>query len=432
MGEGDRRAAAASEGLRIDSPLPGQRVSPRYVVTSRKVYHKYYNIICNPLLWFLHHNMWSSSYTPNIDSNVYDAWENGYKLVNQAFAQSIIAEAKDSDDPSFVMVHDYHLYLVPGYIRQELPHSKIQHTVHVPWPTATAWQLLPSAIREAVCESLCSSDIVGFQCMRDVRSFLTTCEEFLKEAKVDHSQQVVRVGGREVAVRTYPLSIDAEELRRISESPRALDIERWLKPQCCEHTIVRVDRAEPSKNVVRGFRAFGILLERHPELLGKVKFLAFLVSPQTHIRQYQRYLEEIDQQVHSINSTYSNAEWQPIQVFYENNYTQAIAGMRLYDTLLVNSVIDGMNLVAKEGPVVNTKNGVLILSDSVGAFDQLKEGALHVSPADLEGTMQAMYEAITMPPEDRERRSKTLIEAVEAEDVTHWVERQLEDLKELD
>ncbi len=431
MGEGDRQAAAMSEGASIKSPLPGQCVSLRYVVTPRRVYHKYYNIFCNPLLWFLHHYMWSSSYTPNIDINVYDAWENGYKVVNEAFAQSIIAEAQNSGDPPYVIVHDYHLYMVPGYVRQGLPNCKIQHIVHVPWPSPIVWQLLPRTVRETVCESLCSSDIVGFQCMRDARSFLIACEAFLKGAEVDYNRQVVHFGEREVLVRTYPLSIDAKELRHIAGSTRALEFERSLKPLCGEHTIVRVDRAEPSKNIVRGFKAFRILLESHPELHDRVKFLAFLAPPQAHIRQYQRYLEEVDQQVQSINSTFGNAEWQPIQVFYENNYIQAIAGLRLYDTLLVNSVIDGMNLVAKEGPVVNTKSGVLILSDCVGAFDQLQEGALCVSPADLEGTMQAMYQAITMSPEERQRRSSILVQAVQAEDVTHWLECQLEDLKAL-
>ena len=182
---------------------------------------------------------------------------------------------------------------------------------------------------------------------------------------------------------------------------------------------------------MRGFRAYEILLQRHPELQGQVRFLAFLVPSRTHIRQYQRYLEEIEQMVKSINASCGTPEWQPIHLFMENNYTQAIAGMRLYDVLLANSVIDGMNLVAKEGPVVNARDGVVVLSETEGAYPQLAQGVLPVSPADVEGTMQAMYDALVMPAKDRQQRRALLVDAIEREDITHWFQRQFEDLRAL-
>ena len=249
--------------------------------------------------------------------------------------------------------------------------------------------------------------------------------------QVDHRNREIEWDGRRIQVRAYPISISVDEIRRIANSPRALEYERKLRPMCNEHTIVRVDRAEPSKNVVRGFKAFGLLLARYPELRGKVNFLAFLVPSRTHIRQYQRYMEEIKQIIEEINSTYGSEEWQPVSTFIENNYTQAIAGMKLYDVMLVNSVIDGMNLVAKEGPVVNTRGGVLILSETTGAHEQLAEGALSVSPADLEGTMQAMYQAMTMSTEEREHRAATLAQIIETEDITNWIYGQLSDISAL-
>ena len=139
---------------------------------------------------------------------------------------------------------------------------------------------------------------------------------------------------------------------------------------------MRIDRAEPNKNVVRGFRAFELLLTQHPELIGKVNFLAFLVPSRTHIRQYQRYMDEIQQVVSQINQKFSTEGWQPITTFIENNYTQAIAGMKLYDVLLVNTIIEGMNLVAKEGPVVNTQDGVLILSRKQRSLPPTRGGSL--------------------------------------------------------
>ena len=431
MREGDRRAAAEAQGERIKSPIQGQQVSLRYVVTPKRVYHKFYNIFCNPLLWFLQHYMWSSPYTPNIDLSVHDAWDNGYVQVNKAFADTVIAEAQGNSSPPYIMLHDYHLYLAPGYIRKELPGAVIEHFTHIPWPSVMYWQLLPSHMRVAICESLCASDIVGFQSMRDVRSFLESCEAFIPGAQVDYSNQVVNIGDHQAMIRAYPISIDVEELRRIATSPRAMEYETRLKALCGEKTIVRIDRAEPSKNIIRGFKAFLLLLERYPELRRKLKFLAFIVPSRTHIGQYQRYITEIQQQISDINSKFGDDDWQPVTVFYENNYTQAIAAMRLYDVLLVNPVIDGMNLVSKEGPVVNTKAGVLILSEAAGAFQQLKDGVIGVAPADLEGTMQAMYYAINMTAEERERRSAILVEAITQEDITNWLERQLLDMKAL-
>ena len=431
MSEGDRRAWEASGGAALPSPLPGHRVGVRFVVTPRRVYHKFYNVFCNPLLWFLQHYMWNSPYNPNIDATVYDAWEDGYVPVNQAFAQAIIDQVGQAAEPPVVMLHDYHLYLVPAMVRREVPQAIIQHFVHIPWPAVRYWQLLPAFMVEDICRGLCSADIVGFQTPSDVRNFLDTCEAALSDVQVDHAAQLVRRQGHQTHVRCYPISINVDEIRRIAAGPRALDYERKLRPEGGELTIMRVDRAEPSKNVVRGFRAFDLLLTRHPELKGRVTFLAFLVPSRTHIRQYQRYMEEIKQVVEQVNATHGTAEWTPIRTYLENNYTQAIAGMKLYDVLLVNAVIDGMNLVAKEGPVVNTRDGVLVLSTGAGAHRELRSGALSVSPADVEGTMQAMYHALTMPAEERAQRAHCLRTIVEQNDNLHWLESQLQDIETL-
>ena len=429
MGEGDRRVAQQSQGDQVRSPIPGQRLSLQYVVTPRRVYHKFYNVFCNPLLWFLQHHMWSSPYTPNIDESVYDAWTTGYIPVNQSFADAIIQEALRSNDQPCVMLHDYHLYLVAGMIRKALPKAIIQHFIHIPWPDASNWQMIPAFMRQAICESLCSADILGFQTGRDVRSFLQSCEMFLEEAEVDHATNTIVFNGHKTVAKVYPLSIDVDELRRIADSPRALEYEKKLKDILGEKTIVRVDRVEPSKNIIRGFRAYRLMLERHQDLIGKVKFLAFLVPSRTHIRQYQRYLQEVEAQVLEVNQALGNDSWEPITVFYENNYTQAIAAMKLYDVLLENSIIDGMNLVAKEGPVVNTRDGLIILTETAGAYNQLKEGVLGVSPADVEGTSQAMYEAVTASTEDRARRASLLTNKVEIEDILQWIYIQINDIQ---
>jgi len=178
MGEGDRRVAAQHDGS-FQVQLPGQRLYLRFVTSPRNVYHKYYNLFCNPLLWFLQHYMWNSPFTPNIDAKVYDAWENGYVAVNRSFADAVIAEAKQDKTPPFVMIHDYQLYLVGGYIRKQVPRAILQHFIHIPWPASSYWHLFPEIMRNSILESLCAVDIVGLQTSRDVHHFLHSCEMFL-------------------------------------------------------------------------------------------------------------------------------------------------------------------------------------------------------------------------------------------------------------
>ena len=430
MGEGDRRVAAEHNG-RFQVQLPGQKLYLRFVTSPRNVYHKYYNLFCNPLLWFLQHYMWNSPYTPNVDAKVYDAWENGYAIVNRTFAEAAVDEAAHDKVPPFVMIHDYQLYLVGGYIRRQMPQAILQHFIHIPWPASSYWYLFPKPMRNAILESLCAVDIVGLQTKRDVHHFLHTCEVFLDEAEVDYESNTIALGGHQTRVASYPVSIDVAALQRHVHSPRVRDYEEKLRAQLGEQTIVRVDRAEPSKNIIRGLKAFDTLLERYPDLLNRVKLMCFLVPSRSGIKQYQRYTQDIFDHVEAINAKYGNERWQPIKVFFENNYAQAIAGMRLCDVLLVNPVIDGMNLVAKEGPIASANNSVLILSESAGAHEQLGEHVISIAPADVEGITRALHEALTMDAAERKRRAEALRKAIEEEDITKWLYHQFQDIRKL-
>ena len=427
MGKGDRQAALRAQGGRLKVALAGEKLHLHFVVSPGNTYHKYYSVICNPLLWFLQHYMWNSPRTPNIDRVVYDAWEHGYVPVNQAFAQAVIDEARQNGLSPIVMLHDYHLYLASAYIRQQMPELIIQHFTHIPWPAPSYWQLLPSLMRQAIHRSLCATDIVGLQTARDVHSFLHCCQSFIDEAEIDYKQQTVQVNDHIVKVKAYPISIDVVGIKQLASSAKCQEYDEKLRNLCGEQTIVRVDRCEPSKNIIRGFRAFDMLLQRYPQFQGKVKFIAFLVPSRTHLKPYQRYTQDITQLIEEINNKYQTAEWHPIDFFYENNYLQAIAGMRMYDVLLVNAVVDGMNLVAKEGPTVNDRDGVLILSESVGACAQLGQNALTVTPTDLEETTQALYTALTMLPDEKKRHATELKKSIEKEDVTDWLLRLLGD-----
>ncbi|MDD4875591.1 MAG: trehalose-6-phosphate synthase [Dehalococcoidales bacterium] len=421
MGEGDRLAALKAQKQRFRVPLSDENLYLQFVINDRNIYHKYYSVICNPLLWFLQHYMWNSPRTPNIDHTVHDAWENGYIPVNQSFAQAVVNLASQSESPPIVMLNDYHLYLTSNYIREQMPNLVIQHFIHIPWPAPCYWQLLPNSMRQAIFTSLCTADIIGLQTNRDVLSFFQCCQSFIENAEINYQQQTIRTNDHLVHVKAYPISIDVTGLKKMVSSSIVKEYERELQPLYGEQTIVRVDRAEPSKNIIRGFRAFDALLTRYPQFIGKVKFIAFLVPTRTHLRPYKRYIQDVIQQIETINNKYKNENWHPIDYFYEHNYAQAIAGMRLYDVLIVNAVIDGMNLVAKEGPTVNKRDGVLILSETAGAHEQLGPHALTIAPADLEGTTQALYAALTMPAKERHQRANALKRSIETEDITNWL-----------
>jgi trehalose 6-phosphate synthase len=427
MSDGDRRVAKEAGG-RIRAPIPDHEVYIRFVVVPRTVYHRFYSVFCNPLLWFIQHYMWNTPRTPSIGRPVYEAWEQGYVLVNRAFAQAVAEEAAGEGRTPFIVFHDYHLYLAPAEVRQLLPDAPILHFTHIPWPGPRYWSILPEFMRREIHQKICAADIVGFQTMHDVRDFLVCCEEFLTGATVDHRACTVVQDDWFTRVTHYPTSIDAAGLSRFAVSPEVRRYEERLSRLRREITIVRVDRAEPSKNIIRGFRAYDQLLDRYPDLRQRVVFLAFLVPSRGEVSMYRTYARDLLELAAAINGKYGDSEWQPIHIFYEDNYAQAIAAMRLYDVLMVNALIDGMNLVAKEGPLVNTRDGVLILSELAGAHEQLGEYALSVCPTDLEGTVRALYAAINMPAEEKRRRAAALRRAIQEEDIAFWLQRQFRDL----
>jgi trehalose 6-phosphate synthase len=429
--DGDREAAAALKNAHAKFAGANQRYPSRFVVTDPEEYEDYYGRISNPLLWFLHHYMWDAPRTPNITRETRKAWKN-YERVNAAIADAVLEEMESSQDAPVVMLQDYHLYLCGGVIRQRLTRKAIiTHFIHVPWPGPGYWGLLPADIRQSIFRSLCACDLVGFQTPLYARNFLNTCAELLPGAQVELTNSEVTIDGHTARVRVYPISIDVDSTIDLAESIEVREYRQRLRARCGDQTIVRIDRIEPSKNIVRGFQAFEQLLEDYPRYRGRIKFLVFLVPSRLSVDEYKRYLDEIMVAAGWINTRFSDGLWQPIELFVGENYPRAIAAMQLYDVLLVNPLIDGMNLVAKEGPTVNETNGVIVLSEGAGASEQLSEGALVVSPADILGTSEALHQALEMSAEERERRANALRNCVASEDITMWLYHQFEDLKEL-
>src|SRR5215831_8632177 len=375
--------------------------------------------------------MWDAPRTPNITRETRDAWQN-YGRVNRIIADAVLDEMESSQDPPVVMLQDYHLYLCGGMIRPRLRRKALlAHFIHIPWPGPGYWGLLPPDIRQSIFRSLCSCDIVGFQTELYARNFLNTCTEMLPGAQVDLTASEVRIDGHTARARVYPISIDVQATVELAESIEVREYRQRLRARCGDQTIVRIDRIEPSKNIVRGFQAFEQLLEDHPKYRGRIKFLAFLVPSRLTVDEYKRYLDEIMVAAGWINTRFSDGLWQPIELFVGENYPRAIAAMQLYDVLLVNPLIDGMNLVAKEGATVNQNNGVIVLSEGAGAAEQLREGALVVSPADVIGTAEALHRALEMSLEERQLRAEWLRKSVAAEDIAMWLYHQLDDIREI-
>jgi len=293
------------------------------------------------------------------------------------------------------------------------------------------WHFLPSNITHAIYTGLIGNDIVGFQTDRDARNFLEGARTLLDDAEVDLEEGTIYWQGRYTQARAYPISISVTEERRVVNSVAGKRASEKIKPLLLEHTIMRVDRIEPTKNILRGFQAYDTMLEAHPELHGKVTFLAFLVPSRQSLPIYRRYSADVMDAMHTINQKYGTEDWTPIHDFCDNDRTRALAAMQYYDVLLVNPIIDGMNLVAKEGPVVNQCDGVLVLSRTAGAFQQLAKGSIPTSPTDVNETAQALYKAITLSPEERRTKSMLARQAVERSDLNSWLTKQINDINEL-
>ncbi len=430
MTEGDRQIAS-QRGPRSNIQLGAGQCHHRFVVLPKHIYDLHYSVFSNPILWLLQHSLWDSLGSPTIKQKMRRAWTGGYLPANRAFARAIVNELNGNRLPSYVMTQDYHLYMCPSYVREMVPRAILQHFVHIPWPAPEIWEKIPQEFTAAICRSLLMTDIVGFQTSDSAHNFLLTCENFLPYTAIDYTRAEVSWGGRLTRARTYPVSVDVGGLKDRMASPTVARYRERLAKLTGRYTIVKVDRLDPIKNVVRGLDAFALLLQRHPELVGEAKLLAFLVPSRKSISEYREYAHQVSQRIAAINSRYSRDGWRPIETFVENNYLQALAGMSLYDVLLVNSVADGMNLVSKEGPIVNQRSGIVVLSRVAGSYNELRDGVLGIEPHNVEDTADALWQAIQMPENERRIRANHLRTLIEEHDLRAWLGNQLKDLNQL-
>jgi len=427
--EGELDLGSGGEPMMVET-AEGSRFQVSWVDPPRLAYDMYYNTIANPLLWFLQHYLWNLAEAPTLDSSTHRAWTEGYEQVNQLFAQQVIREARRGRKRPLVLSQDYHLYLVPRLVRRELPDAVLQHFVHIPWPTPQYWKVLPQYMRDAIMDGLLAADLIGLQTSSDVRNFLLTCEENMG-LPVDLRQQTAFYRGRTVWIRRYPISIDVREYERTAVSPAVERAEREILRWRSEHLIYRVDRMDLSKNIVRGFFAYERLLQEHPEWHGRVMFWAMLQKTRQNVPEYREYARQVQQVVRIINSRFATDTWQPIRLELRDDISRAIAGYKQFDVLIVNPIYDGMNLVAKEGVVVNRRGGTLVLSENAGTHEELGEWAITINPFDVDATADALHRALLMDPVERHARLERMRAVVQQNDVARWISAQLQDIRDL-
>ena len=429
MSEEDRAVADAAHGEAIEEEARGGAAYRlRLVAHDPAAYDWHYNVVANPMLWFIQHYLWGLAAAPDVDHGLHHAWSEGYVAVNQGFADAVVAELEREPDAA-VFFHDYHLYVAPLLVRARAPDALLSHFVHVPWPMPDYWRVLPEPIRRAVHEGLLANDVVSFHTPRWRHSFQRSCVDILGVER-DRAASEIRLDDHVARLRARPISVDPAEFDELAASEPVLAAEEAIAAARPEFLILRVDRTDPSKNVVRGFRAYELYLDAHPEMHERVQMLALLDPSRQDIPEYAEYLGAIQRAARAVNDRFQRNGWIPLDLQIQDNFTQAAAAYKQFDVLLVNAIFDGMNLVAKEAPLVNTRDGVLILSENAGVHDELGEWALTVNPFDVAGQAEAIHAALSMPLDERRRRRAAIVAQVREHHIGRWIDAQLADVDE--
>ncbi len=396
----DRRAATGG-------PVQLDNLRIRYVTVEPPRYRQYYDVIANGTLWFMHHNIFDLARRPYIDQHWWEAW-NTYTEVNELFAQTV---AEESPEGATVLVHDYHLTLLGKWLREKRPDLNTIHFHHTPFAGRNSVNILPPPVAQAVLEGLAGHNACGFHSPRWAESFATACQDHL---------------GYKPNTFVSAAAIDNNELRQVAASAESRHARERLDAIAGDRKlIVRVDRIELSKNLLRGFAAYDDMLRKHPEWRERVTFAAFVYPSREGLADYLAYRNEMESVVDRINEEWATPDWSPIVLHMRDSFPDSVAALTRYDVLLVNPVRDGLNLVAKEGAMLNEHNGVIVLSREAGSWQELKESAIGINPFDIVGTSDALAAALEMSDEERSRRAEQSKRAALERTPRDWLDDQL-------
>jgi trehalose 6-phosphate synthase len=397
LSEGDREAASRgvieAEGYRVH----------QIVVEDLD---DYYDVISNSTLWFLHHWLFDAPRRPRFDRAWREAWD-AYRRVNQTYARAI---ADDAPDGAVVLVQDYHLSLVPAALRRLRDDVSIVHFHHTPFAGPDAMRILPVDVAGELLTGLAAA-ACGFHHHRWADAFELSCRELI---------------GVDPETFVAPAAANADDVRGVAGSDACATRLRELEEQVGDRKLlVRVDRIELSKNLVRGFLAFEDLLRTYPEWRERVVFGAFVYPSREGLAEYLAYRLEVEGTIRRINEEWGTPSWTPILYDAGDDFPRSIAALRRYDVLLVNPVRDGLNLVAKEGPIVNERDGVLVLSRESGVAGELGDVAMMINPFDVAGTADALHAALAMGADERAAHAAAVRDRASARTTDDWFADQL-------
>ncbi|MET0421274.1 MAG: trehalose-6-phosphate synthase [Acidimicrobiia bacterium] len=377
LSDGDR---AASQRIRGGDPLPDLGTRVHFVEIDPELHRLHYDVVSNEVLWFVFHGIFDLPRRPTFDATFRTAW-NAYVAVNEQFADAVTQLAPEDDT---VLVQDYSLALVPGMLGTARPDLRVAYFAHTPFCEPDGLRVLPDHVAFALCESLAAHPS-GFHTERWALNFEASARAVL--------------GTDATIAPTFaaPLGPDPDAIATIAASPAVdADVAELDALVDGRKLIFRSDRIDLTKNIARGFLAYDTLLDEHPEWRERVIFVAMLNSSRATVPEYIAYRKEVEEAATRVNERWATPSWTPLVVDTRDDYEQTVAGFRRYDVMLVNPVKDGLNLVAKEGPLVNERDGVVCLSPEAGSYEELAPAVLPVHPFDVVQHADALHRALSM------------------------------------
>ncbi|MBC6459264.1 trehalose-6-phosphate synthase [Actinomadura sp. HBU206391] len=422
LSDADRAAARQAPDGRLDlAGLDTGGGAVRMLDIPSATFHRAYNSVANATLWFVHHLLYDTPNKPHFDAGFHRDWQS-YHAYNAAFADAL---ARDAARGAKVAIQDYHLTLTPHMLRERRPDVRISHFSHTPWAPPDYYRMLPDDIGVQVLEGILGADCAGFLTERWAKAFLDCCEAVLG-AKVDRITPTVTYQGRATRIGVHGLGVDGPALRRRAAEADVADRAAKLRKRVGDRQmLVRIDRTELSKNLVRGLAAYRELLVNHPEWHGRVVHVAFAYPSRYDLPEYREYTEAVERMARQITDEFGDDGWEPLILEVYDDYPRSLAAYRMANVLLVNPIRDGMNLVAKEGPVVSEHGCALVLSQEAGAAAELGDDALLVNPYDVSQTSEALHQALLMPRDERATRCERLAATAMALPPQQWFAEQL-------
>ncbi|MFZ2455102.1 MAG: bifunctional alpha,alpha-trehalose-phosphate synthase (UDP-forming)/trehalose-phosphatase [Candidatus Altiarchaeia archaeon] len=387
------------------------------VYISEKQMEEFYEGFCNKTIWPLFH------YFPLLTTYDEKYWKS-YQDINEVFCNAVM-EVISSDD--VLWIHDYHLMLLPGLIRERMPNAKIGFFLHIPFPTYEIYRLLPRTWRREILEGLLGADLIGVH-TQDYTQYFLRC--VMRILGLDHSIGKIYNTERTVRADTFPMGIEYKKFCNATGEPATIREKEDLKKAFVNRKVIlSIDRLDYSKGITNRLAGYEKFLENNPSWHKKTILCLNLVPSRTGVEQYQQMKRQIDEYIGRINGKFGSPDWTPISYSYSALTPESLSALySISDVALVTPLRDGMNLIAKEYIASREKEkGVLILSEMAGASKELGE-AIIINPNHKEEIALAIKEALEMPTEEQIKRNRAMQERLQRYNVIHWAEDFLSEL----